>query len=324
LADETLESEQHFTYVVIDDLDLTWVEDDLANVLIKCLLQVALEMQRASRIKILVALRTNIFDQLHVGDQVRGGQEEKLRATAMMLRWSRAALEHLVNLRLAAESDRLNLGKVLTLDSVLPAASQHGISAWSYVLNRTLLRPRDVILYLNRCFEEGVSTKPRISWNTIKDVERAYSRDRLNALRDEWNDPFVDLARVLELFRGRPHSFGIDILGEVCEDAALLLIEGGGDAAHAFRGASWLTPLCEPMWQPGAYKASWRDRFGPLCEVLFDIGFLGVAPKPRHDPVFATDPSSSLSDLLVSATDQTEFSVHLAFRLALDMVQPGP
>ncbi|EQD41838.1 ATPase involved in DNA repair, partial [mine drainage metagenome] len=88
LAEKTIQSDQYFTFLVIDDLDLTWVEDSLANVLIKCLLQVALEMQRAEHIKIVIALRTNIFDQLEVGRQARGGQEEKLRATAMVLGWT--------------------------------------------------------------------------------------------------------------------------------------------------------------------------------------------------------------------------------------------
>ena len=144
LAGEVLETEQHFTYVVIDDLDLTWVEDDVTNLMIKCLLQVALELQSVENLKIVVALRTNIFDQLHVGDQARGGQEEKLRAAAWLVKWTRSDLELMVDMRLRAAAGRYEGGKVLTLETLLPKATQRSISAWSFIVNRTLMRPRDV------------------------------------------------------------------------------------------------------------------------------------------------------------------------------------
>jgi hypothetical protein len=163
LAESTLESEQHFTYLVVDDLDLTWVEDSLANVLIKCLLQVALEMQPTKHLKILIALRTNIFEQLEVGRQARGGQEEKLRSTAMTLHWTPGDLEDLVNLRLGAESERLHLPATVSLGNLLPGSSQHGIRPFAYILNRTLMRPRDVIHYLNDCLDQCGTERPRIT-----------------------------------------------------------------------------------------------------------------------------------------------------------------
>lgn len=323
LAEEALESDQNFTYLVIDDLDLTWVEDSLANVLIKCLLQVTLEMQRARHLKILIALRTNIFDQLAVGRQARGGQEEKLRATAMYLGWTRNNLKEMVNLRLAAESKELRIVPVLQLRTILPP-SQKGISPFNYILNRTLMRPRDVILYLNHCLAQCTPQKPRISWALIRDVEHAYSVDRLSALRDEWNDPYYDIARVFNLFRGRPWAFGVATLEDICDDVALLLKESEfGGAQPAFAGSAWLTPLCEPRWAPGAYRLTWKERSEPQCELLFHIGFLGFIRRPGQDAEYGQDPAAAFDVVYDSLDDQALFSVHPAFRAALGMVAPG-
>lgn len=328
LAEQALESEQHYTYIIVDDLDLVQVENDVANLLIKCLLQVALELQRTRYMKVVVALRTNIFDQLKVGEQARGGQEEKLRGAAITLKWSRTELEEVINRRLAAEAKRRNVAKTPTVDTILPAAAQDRISAWSYIVNRTLMRPRDVILYFNHCLEDCVANTPKITWKTIKDVEHRYSRDRLSALRDEWNDPFFDIERLFECFRARPWSFGVEVLGSVCQDIALLLVEAEESSrrvagGRAFRGAPWLTPLCEPLWQSGSSQRPWRDLYGPLLSVLFDIGFIGCAPHARQEPVYGTDPTADLRDLLRGMRDDAEFSVHSAFRSALEMTSPG-
>lgn len=324
LAESTLESEQHFTYLVVDDLDLTWVEDSLANVLIKCLLQVALEMQPTRHLKILIALRTNVFEQLEVGREARGGQEEKLRSTAMILHWTHRDLEDLVNLRLAAESQRLHLPATLSLGNLLPGSSQHGIQPFRYILNRTLMRPRDVIQYLNDCLDLCATERPRITWNLIKAVEPAYSRNRLEALRDEWKDPYYDIDRVFELFRGRPWSFDVATLYDVSENAALLLSEfAPSSEAAPFQGTAWLTPLCQRIWAAGAYRLSHLEQVRPLCELLFYIGFLGFASRPRQEATYQYEPSDDFDEIYDSLGDDAECSVHPAFRLALRMVAPG-
>lgn len=330
LADTTLGSTQHFTYVLIDDLDLTWVEDDVANLLIKCLLQVALELQPTRYLKVVIALRTNIFEQLNVGNQARGGQEEKLRAASIVLRWTRSDLEQVVARRLAVEAGRQRVAEPL-LATVLPGAVVRGISPLAYILNRTLLRPRDVIMYFNRCLEASASPRPKISWNTIRDVEPSYSRDRLAALRDEWNDPYFGIDRVFECFRRRPWTMDLALIDKVCEDIALLLVETIGDrgkdpgeATQGFRGAHWLTTLCEPMWRAGADRVAWQDRLMPVLGLLFDVGFIGFASNTRHDAVYGTDPTADLRDLVarLGPADHPEFSVHPAFRLALQMIPP--
>jgi hypothetical protein len=76
LDEDILDSTQHFTYVIIDDLDRDWVDERLANDLIRDLFRTVLDLKRVRNLKVLVALRTNIFQQLDFSRRP-GAQEEK-------------------------------------------------------------------------------------------------------------------------------------------------------------------------------------------------------------------------------------------------------
>ena len=79
LGDDILESFQNYTYVIIDDLDRDWVDETIANDLIRCLFRAVHDLARVKYLKVLVALRTNIFEELDFRRRT-GGQEEKFRA----------------------------------------------------------------------------------------------------------------------------------------------------------------------------------------------------------------------------------------------------
>lgn len=87
LDDDILDSPQHYTYVVIDDLDRDWVDEKVKNDLIRCLFRTVAELVRVDNLKILVALRTNILESLDFGQA--GGQEEKFRDLSLRVRWTR-------------------------------------------------------------------------------------------------------------------------------------------------------------------------------------------------------------------------------------------
>ena len=88
LDEDILSSDQNFTYVVIDDLDRDWADEKIANDLIRCLFRTVLDLQRVENLKIVVALRTNIFDHLNFGSRT-GGQEEKFRSLVHRIQWTR-------------------------------------------------------------------------------------------------------------------------------------------------------------------------------------------------------------------------------------------
>lgn len=98
LDDEILESDQHFTYIVIDDLDKDWADSTIANTLVRCLLRALWDLQQVTHLKMIVALRTNIFDYLDFGSPF-GGQEEKYRALTRYVQWSPDELRSMLDER---------------------------------------------------------------------------------------------------------------------------------------------------------------------------------------------------------------------------------
>ena len=151
LNDDILDSVQNYTYIVIDDLDRDWVDERIANDLIRCLFRAVLDLKRVRNLKILVALRTNIFEELSFGGRT-GGQEEKFRALTLRMRWTKGQLQQLLDERSRAAAELHNIPNVTSLADLIPNTNNVRGNAFNYIIDRTLLRPRDAIAYLNECF----------------------------------------------------------------------------------------------------------------------------------------------------------------------------
>jgi hypothetical protein len=308
LDEEILESKQHFTYLIIDDLDRDWVDEQLANDLIRCLFRAALDLQKVRNLKIVVALRTNIFEHLNFGSR-SGGQEEKFRALAFHVRWSPRELEDLADERSRAAAQIAGFEGVSSIRDLLPAKTKQRGDPLGFMLNRTLMRPRDVIAFLNECLLTAAG-KSRLAWSDITSAELRYSQKRLLALRDEWKPTFPGIDRVLHLFQGCAALMTREDLGDRLDSAALL------PAQEGFTGVLWMTQLSEPLWN-GIGTREWPELYQPLVALLYDIGFLGIRTRGTrvHYSYVSPGHADSVSHLGPSST----FSVHPAFRAALDI-----
>ena len=311
LNDEVLDSPTHYTYLVVDDLDKEWADEKIVNLLIRCLFQAVIDMQVVTHLKILVALRTNIFHQLNYGQQTRGGQEEKFRGAALHIRWTESDLEDLLQQRAEVASRHYNLIPPKTLKQMLPNSNKRAGDPIAYILERTLMRPRDAILFLNDCVREATG-KGAISWENIHHAELAYSQERLKALRDEWKDPYFDIDKVLDVFRRKPSKLSLQDMASVLDDVAMLL------ADVKFQGTAWLTSMCDPILSAG--EKTWYDMYGQIVDLLYNIAFIGVAKGAHGTPRYSyQDPR--LGQGITDIDESTCFVIHLAFRRALDIVE---
>jgi hypothetical protein len=310
LNEEALTS-QHFTYVIIDDLDKEWEDETLANLLIRCLLQAVVDFKRVKNLKVLVALRTNIFQQLNYGEHSHGGQEEKFRGLSLHLQWTENDLRGLLENRAEAASQFYHLEPPKTLSQILPKVNKEAGDPLIYILSRTLMRPRDAILYLNACVRDATG-KERVSWENIKHAEKGYSEERLLALRDEWKDPYLDIERVLERFRQKHARLKGEDMTVVLDDIACLLADSN------FRGSSWLKSLSEPIWAPENAQRSWYEWYGQFVNLLYRISFIGLAKGPQACPRYSYEET----ERILRASDLPEtiyFIIHPAFYKALDI-----
>jgi hypothetical protein len=305
LDEDILDTAQQSTYVVIDDLDREWVDERLANDLIRCLFKTVLDLKRVRHLKVLVALRTNIFHELDFG--ARGGQEEKFRSLVLQMRWTKRDLEGLMDERVRYVS-RQGDGSLASVADLLPSSNKTRGYAFDYILGRTLMRPRDTISFINECLSLQ-SGKGYLTWDDIVSAEEAYSEKRLLALRDEWKPTYPDIQRVFQLFRKALSPIPKERFGDYLDDAMLLLSDPN------FRGVRWMTALSEAMWSSGEEK-SWTDIYQPLTKMLYEAGFIGLAGSSTGGKVYAYD-DPGLADNPSNLDRTHSFVIHPAYHMAL-------
>jgi hypothetical protein len=308
LDDNILESPNDFRYVIIDDLDQEWVDERIANDLIRCLFQTVYGLQHVRNLKVLVALRTNIFQELDFGRR-GAGQEEKFRALVLDMRWTRPDLESLLDERVAASASNAS-HEARTMKDLLPAANNTMGKPVDYILDRTLLRPRDAIAFANECLAVGIG-KGRLSWDDIKTAERMYSSKRLLALRDEWKGTYSGIDRVIEKFRRCDARIAVSDFTDKLNEVAYLLAESD------FEGTQWLTELANPIWNAHPRDA-WTESYHPLIRTLYNIGLIGVSTRPSGRPQFSADHPNLLEH--EGSLRQVEFFyIHRTYQAGLEI-----
>ena len=311
LDDEILDSAQNFTYILVDDLDKDWVDERILNDLIRCLFRVVVDLKDVKNLKVVVALRTNIFEQLNFGSRT-GGQEEKYRSFTQRMRWTRNDLEDLLTARAKSAAAKHGLDEIQSIRELLPPVNTTRGNALSYILERTLMRPRDAISYINESFVLAAG-KERLTWDSITLAERAYSENRLLALRDEWKPSYPGIEQVFKNFDRASDVIRIDELVKILEEVVLLI------ASPNFAGTDWMTTMSEHIWS-GSNVSDWKVDYYPLIRFLFNIGFIGVRRSGQKPFLFAYD-DPQFAERSSNMDDIESFAVHPAFRAALDIKQ---
>jgi hypothetical protein len=188
LVREVLDDPQKHYFLVIDQLDQSWVDDHLRYKLIMALIETVKDFRQIKRAKIVLSLRLDLLLRVFARARTPGFQEEKFHSLYLQMKWPTGRLAELVNARINhLFRDRYSVRRKLTHEDILVAARK-AEPPLSYMLSRTFMRPRDVIAFFNECIRcaEG---EPRIRFKDIKAAEPAYSRARLQSVADEW---FVD------------------------------------------------------------------------------------------------------------------------------------
>ncbi|MBK6921175.1 MAG: hypothetical protein IPH07_27510 [Deltaproteobacteria bacterium] len=93
------------------------------------------------------------------------------------------------------------------------------MAAW--LIERTLARPRDLVLFANLAIEQALSsgdTHAPIAKERVRAVERRFSEQKLDDLVAELSVEFPDAKIIFERFRLRPHTFATEELDVFLED----------------------------------------------------------------------------------------------------------
>jgi hypothetical protein len=225
LGENILDDPQKVYYITIDKLDEDWVEDAIRYHLIFELLTVALEFNNKLRgkVKVVIALREDLLRRVY--DFMRTTkalqfQQEKYEDGYLTLKWNVPDLRDLLQKRVTYlytkgyTNEQVTLDDVLIPDELLDKKTTKGrgkkYTSLDYILDRTTLTPRDVIRFFNKCIETArAQSTGAFTPTVIKNAEIEYSRDRLNALIDEWRINFPNLSHLCDLLRDQPSKFTI-------------------------------------------------------------------------------------------------------------------
>ncbi|MFG6433673.1 P-loop ATPase, Sll1717 family [Roseateles sp. LYH14W] len=192
-------------HIVIDRLDESWVDERIRYKLIRALIETVRAFQRIRAVKIVISMREDLLRRVFDATRDAGFQEEKYETLFLRVRWKKHQLMQLLEMRLNRLVREQYTTKSIAFNDVFRGDVRKE-SAIDYVVDRSLLRPRDVISFVNCCIElcEG---KEYITPSAVQDAEKKYSEGRLRSLFDEWRTEFPNLSCCVQLLRGRASSF---------------------------------------------------------------------------------------------------------------------
>ena len=229
LIDEVLlDDRQRRYYITNDRLDEDWVEESIRYRLIRALIETSVELSRIVNLKVIVAIRSDLLDRVYRYTRDSGFQEEKYQTCSLDILWNRNQLIEILDNRIdLLVRDQYTTQRVTHKD-ILPTkiGNQPTID---YILERTLLRPRDVIQFFNMCIKTA-DGKTNITIQALREAEGNYSRDRLKALLDEWQGLYPNISHYFQLLKGKSTIFQCSDFteDELQENLLQLLASGKG------------------------------------------------------------------------------------------------
>ena len=286
--------QKHF--IIIDDLDKEWITTDIRYDLIGSMIEVIKEFQTFKGVKIIISLRDNLYQMIFSGTNHKGGQREKFKPLYVELVWSREELRELLNKRLYLVTDAHH-----DLKSAFENRNKRGTDGFSYMLERTFFRPRDVISFVNHAIENS-NNKTHFTLDIIKKAEIDYSIDRLIALEDEWGENFGDIKQLFAFLNGKTDGFNVKNLRE--ENFANILLNDKPE--NSFRGEllNWVI-----KWQNNELKFS--DFAKNVIHLLYIFGAIGIKRNTESPTQFVFNKGISIDRNDIQ--ENSKIYVHKAF-----------
>lgn len=265
---EILSDRQKRYYITIDRLDENWVNDELRYQLIKSLIEVSRDLNnKIGNLKITIALRQDLIARVFEKTQDSGFQEEKFQSLYVDLYWSTKELNNLIQLRVNKIIDQSPNSKSIRMQDILPS-NVNGMNPIEYMIERTMLRPRDLILFFNAAIKIAAG-KHSIAAHDITQAEIEYSQSRFKALQHEWGVDYENLTNVIGFLRGYPPTFTIGEILDRFRDSSMDLIT---------RGSTKQDTLFNIINDNINDESKQIYMVEECFEILFRVGAIGIRP----------------------------------------------
>lgn len=274
LEDDFLDDKKKRYYITIDRLDENWIDDEFRYGLIKALIETVRDFNRDIRnVKIIVALREDLLDRVF-RYRSAGYQEEKYVPMYLRLVWSKNELESILDTRVNQLIKEQYTTQLVKLVDLFPTKI-HGEDPLAFFFDRTLMRPRDAIVFFNECIR-AAEGQTKFTVDTVKQAEVAYSETRLRALADEWAADYGDIFDLALFLKGYPSQFCVTNFHDKIEENLERFLNSN-------RTQDWLYNF---MWKK--FETSDIDGLTKeIMKIFFRIGLIGIKSETSKQFVWA-------------------------------------
>lgn len=232
LAEYSFDDPQKKYVIIIDQLDENWAENETRYKFIRALIEEIKVFRKIKNIKIIVALRLDLLRSVFNLTRSSGFQEEKYESYILDIKWTPEQLTELIQKRVGEVYRKQYTRDNVKIQDIFPKpkGGPTGLTAIEYITERTLLRPRDILQYVNECFSVALN-RERVSWDSIQKAESVYSLKRLRSLKEEWGDIYPSFEETVELLRNLPDKFSRAIIPRANIDSVIseLSVQGTQD-----------------------------------------------------------------------------------------------
>jgi hypothetical protein len=287
-------------FVVIDKLDEDWIDDIRRYKLLRALIETIKRFRAVHNLKIIIALRSDFIERVYRNTQDSGFQEEKYEDLHLRIRRSGEQLFALMSRRIAHLMESVYTKRDVSFYDVFPVKVA-GHATADYIIDRTLLRPRDVIAFVNEILGEAEG-HAEITEKIILDAEANYSRKRLQALCHEW---IVDHPRLVEYFalikkQGSRFSF-VDIDEVTVHNVFMKIIDTDADGNKRDSLCELVDDVCQDI-------RSMEECKSEVLKILYKIGVLGVKLETYMPFTYSQAGPAELSSDQIS--NAVRFEIH--------------
>lgn len=293
-------------FILIDDLDIEWVSNSIVYDLIKSLIETIKGLSQILNVKIVIALRTNIHKKIFKENTSRGVQREKYNHLYLNIQWNQDELKELLNNRLRELMKSNYTSESPTIDDILPASNKKQVSGFDYIIERTFLRPRDVIDFFNKCIKNA-DGKTKIGRDIIRKAEDEYSHERLKALNDEWIENYGNIHCLYKFLKGAKDGFKLKEVESVAEDSFLESI-GNNEVLR-------LNIHFQGLFNSFGSDYDTIKILKEIMIVLYEIGLIGIklSSENKKEYIFESYSAYELEDI----NEDTKYYIHPMFHKAL-------
>lgn len=293
MKEELFTNHQRKFYIVVDNLDLEWIDDEIRYELIGAMIEVIKEFRQMQGVKIVISLRENLNEIVFSGIKNKGGQREKFKPLFSDLEWTKEELAILLNNRLRQLSD-----EQLDVKKAFYKSRRENSTGFDYILERSFYRPRDIISFVNHAIKNA-NNKEYFTKDILAKAEPSYSLERFQALEDEWSENFGSIKIICEFLRGINDGFRLKSIRDDHFTEVYII----DHPEEEFKG-DLLTAILD--WK--SEKINFVSFLKKVLYVLFRMGVIGIKKGPKYKTAFYYD-----RDILIERNDITnnsKFYVH--------------